>query len=298
MSKTTKRKVAQSIINDPNTNVVVQQQNSTTIIPLSFPSIAIQARKIERDNELLQTFSKVEINILFLDVIRQIPKYAKFLKELCINKGKKLKGDVEVGKNVSALIKSEQVSALIHLAMPKKCNASINVIPSSVYRFLRLGGLEPTDMKDELSSKGPTLILGRSFLKTVKTKIDVHVGTLSMEFKVEHTIFEAIKTSRKEPFIVQPPLPSIMQPLQSSVITGNKIQIEEKDMLLQDLKNLGDFYKHPIKVYSIASEAREYVALTIYNFTQRAKPSKKEGKRQMGEEKLRREDKRRLIRVT
>ncbi|RDX60788.1 hypothetical protein CR513_61042, partial [Mucuna pruriens] len=56
------------------------------------------------------------------------------------------------------------------------------------------------DMKDELSSKGPTLILGRSFLKTAMTKIDVHAKTLSMEFgdnKVEYTIFEAMKHPTK-----------------------------------------------------------------------------------------------------
>ncbi|RDX77809.1 hypothetical protein CR513_42020, partial [Mucuna pruriens] len=52
------------------------------------------------------------------------------------------------------------------------------------------------DMKDKLSSKGPTLILGKSFFKIAKTKINLHVGTLSMEFvvnKVEYTIFEAMK---------------------------------------------------------------------------------------------------------
>ncbi|RDY06735.1 hypothetical protein CR513_09227, partial [Mucuna pruriens] len=41
-------------------------------------------------------------------------KYAKFLKELYTNKRKKLKDDVGVARNVSALIKSEQVSTLIH----------------------------------------------------------------------------------------------------------------------------------------------------------------------------------------
>jgi len=36
----------------------------------------------ELDKEILNTFKKVEINIPLLDVVRQIPKYAKFLKEL------------------------------------------------------------------------------------------------------------------------------------------------------------------------------------------------------------------------
>ncbi|RDY00002.1 hypothetical protein CR513_16865, partial [Mucuna pruriens] len=51
-------------------------------------------------------------------------------------------------------------------------------------------------MEDETSGKGSTLILGRPFLMTVRTKIDVHVGTLSMEFDdtlVQFNIFEAMK---------------------------------------------------------------------------------------------------------
>ncbi|RDX85321.1 hypothetical protein CR513_33509, partial [Mucuna pruriens] len=52
------------------------------------------------------------------------------------------------------------------------------------------------DMEDEISGKGSTLILGRLFLMTSRTKIDVHVGTLSMEFGdtlVQFNIFEAMK---------------------------------------------------------------------------------------------------------
>ncbi|RDY11536.1 hypothetical protein CR513_03779, partial [Mucuna pruriens] len=101
--------------------------------------------------------------------------------------------------------------------------ASINVMPMSIYKFLNFGDLEPTgmtiqlinrsvvqplgilkdvlvqvnelifptdfyvlDMEDETSGKGSTLILGRPFLMTARTKIDVHVGTLSMEFVEKH----------------------------------------------------------------------------------------------------------------
>ncbi|RDX83932.1 hypothetical protein CR513_35096, partial [Mucuna pruriens] len=51
-------------------------------------------------------------------------------------------------------------------------------------------------MEDETSGKESTLILGRPFLMTARTKIDVHAGTLSMEFGdtlVQFNIFEAMK---------------------------------------------------------------------------------------------------------
>ncbi|RDX65763.1 hypothetical protein CR513_55551, partial [Mucuna pruriens] len=43
---------------------------------------------------------------------------------------------------------------------------------------------------------------------------------------------------------VQPPLPSIVQLLQPPIITANKLQAEQKERMLRDLKKLGDFYEH------------------------------------------------------
>ncbi|RDY09981.1 hypothetical protein CR513_05568, partial [Mucuna pruriens] len=111
--------------------------------------------------------------------------------------------------------------------------ASVNVIPASIYRSLNLGDLEPTgmviqlanrsvvqslgilkdvlvqvnklifladfyvlDMEDEPFGEGSALILGRPFLMTTRTKIDVHAGILSMEFGntfVKFNIFQALK---------------------------------------------------------------------------------------------------------
>ncbi|RDY08760.1 hypothetical protein CR513_06990, partial [Mucuna pruriens] len=121
-----------------------------------------------------------------------------------------------VGRNVSALINNEQVSTLIQPAMPKKCSdPNTFSIPRTraIYRSLTHCAFELTgiviqlanksithllgifkdmlvqvsdmifladfyvlSMKDELSSKRPTLILSRPFLKIARTKIDVHVG--------------------------------------------------------------------------------------------------------------------------
>ncbi|RDX96925.1 hypothetical protein CR513_20353, partial [Mucuna pruriens] len=226
-------------------------------VPLPFPSRTISARKPESDEELLKMFWKVEINIPLLDAIKQVPKYAKFLKEFCVHKRRKIEGSKEIGGVGSALTKNEEFIASTSRALPQKCRdpgifsvpctigdytfadamldlrASINVMPASIYRCLNFGDLEPTrmiiqlenrsivqplgvledvlvqvnkvifpadfyvlDMEEETSGKGSTLILGRPFLMTVKTKIDVHAKTLSMEFGdtlVQFNIFEAMK---------------------------------------------------------------------------------------------------------
>ncbi|RDX86288.1 hypothetical protein CR513_32394, partial [Mucuna pruriens] len=202
-------------------------------------------------------FQKVEINIPLLDAIKQVPKYAKVLKELCIHKRRKIKGSREIEGVVSALTKNEELAIGATRALPRKCRdprifsvpctigdytfvdamldlgASINVMPASIYRSLNFGDLKPTrmtiqlanksivqplgvlkdvlvqvnelifpidfyvlDMEDETSGMESTLILGRPFLVTARTKIDVHARMLSMEFSdtlVQFNIFEAMK---------------------------------------------------------------------------------------------------------
>ncbi|XP_020202854.1 uncharacterized protein LOC109788523, partial [Cajanus cajan] len=52
---------------------------------------------------ILETFRKVEVNVPLLDAIKQIPRYAKFLKELCTHK-RKMKGNerISMGRNDGA----------------------------------------------------------------------------------------------------------------------------------------------------------------------------------------------------
>ncbi|RDY10512.1 hypothetical protein CR513_04953, partial [Mucuna pruriens] len=60
-------------------NSQVQQEEKT--VRLSFPTWTFSTRKSESNKELLKMFCKVEINIPLLDAIKQIPRYAKFLKQ-------------------------------------------------------------------------------------------------------------------------------------------------------------------------------------------------------------------------
>jgi len=65
-------------------------------MPLPFPPKLIPSKKMEEvDKEILYTFWKVEVNIPLLDAIKQISKYAKFLKELCTHK-RKMKGHEQI----------------------------------------------------------------------------------------------------------------------------------------------------------------------------------------------------------
>ncbi|CAN6685869.1 unnamed protein product [Malus baccata var. baccata] len=209
----------------------------TNVFPsnVPFPSRFMQTKKEEAEKDILETFRKVQVNIPLLDAIKQVPRYAKFLKELCTTRKRmSTKEVVKVGENVSAILQRK---------LPPKCKdpgsftipcvigntrfesamldlgASINVMPYSIYASMNLGALKndgviiqladrsnaypkgvledvlvqvnnlvfPADfyvLEMDESDHAPSLpiLLGRPFMKTARTKIDVYSGTLSMEF--------------------------------------------------------------------------------------------------------------------
>ncbi|RDX83597.1 hypothetical protein CR513_35468, partial [Mucuna pruriens] len=176
----------------PKVDSLVQQQAKAVSLP--FPTRTIPARKSETDKELIKMFRRVEINIPLLDAIKQILNYEKFLKELRMHKRKKMKGGVEKRGVVSALIKSEEVATLTQQAMSKKCRdpriffvpctivdctfvdamldlgASINVMPSFIYKSLNFCDLEPTGMIIQLASRSVVQPLG--ILKDVLVQVN------------------------------------------------------------------------------------------------------------------------------
>ncbi|XP_065620719.1 uncharacterized protein LOC136063769 [Quercus suber] len=214
-----------------------------------FPQGLAESRKYEPNKDLYETFRRWEVNIPLLDVIKQVPRCAKFLKELCtIKRKQKLKGceNVRVGKNVSAVIQRKLLTkckdpgmftipcTIVNTQQEKAMldlGASINVMPYSIYVSLKLGPLNKTSVVIQLANRSITypkgivedvlvqvndlvfpadfyvldmengdqitpILLGRPFLKTSKTKIDVHSGILTMEFDgeiVKFNIYDAMK---------------------------------------------------------------------------------------------------------
>ena len=111
----------------------------------------------------------MKVNISFLDMIKQVPMYAKFLKDLCT---------VKRGFNVNKkAFLTEQVSAIIECKTPVKykdpgcptisvniggicvekalldLGASVNLLPFSMYKKLGLGELKPTTITLSLADR-------------------------------------------------------------------------------------------------------------------------------------------------
>nr|XP_027083495.1 uncharacterized protein LOC113705785 [Coffea arabica] len=128
-----------------------------------------KTKKVEKKKELLDVFQKMGINIPLLDAIKQISKYAKFLKDLCTHK-RKLKGDerVAVGENVSAMLQRKLLPKCGDLGIftiPCKIGGtpirktmldlrvSINVMPKTIYASLNLGPLKGTGIIIQLADR-------------------------------------------------------------------------------------------------------------------------------------------------
>ncbi|XP_027099080.1 uncharacterized protein [Coffea arabica] len=152
-----------------DTKVLPNPISTVKTNPPPFPNRLEKLKKQDKEKEVLEIFRKVEINIPLLDAIKQVPKYAKFLRELCANhKQLKRDGRVIVGENVSAILQRK---------LPPKCGdpgmftipcrigniligktmldlgASINVMPKSIYASLNLGPLKETGIIIQLADR-------------------------------------------------------------------------------------------------------------------------------------------------
>ncbi|KAM1024675.1 hypothetical protein ACFX2C_037930 [Malus domestica] len=147
-------------------NVVISNTNLPNI---PFPRRFAQSNKEESEKVILDTFRKVQVNIHLLDAIKQVPRYAKILKELCTTRKRiSTKEVVKVSENVSAVLQRK--------------------LPPKYFYVL--------EMEDLSHAPSLPILLGRPFMKIARTKIDVFMGTLTMEFDgdiIRFNLSETIK---------------------------------------------------------------------------------------------------------
>ena len=104
----------------------------------------------------------MKVNIPLIDMIKQVPTYAKFLKDLCtVKKGLGIEKKAFLTEQVSAIIQGKTPvkykdpgSPTISVNIGGTCidkamldlGASVNLLPYSVYKQLGLGELKPTNI--------------------------------------------------------------------------------------------------------------------------------------------------------
>ena len=128
----------------------------------------------------------MKVNIPLLDMIKQVPTYAKFLKDLCtVKKGLGIEKKSFLTEQFNAIIQSKTPmkykdpgSPTISVNIGGTCidkalldlGASVNLLPYSVYKQLGLGELKPTNITLSLADR--SVKIPKGIVEDVLVKVD------------------------------------------------------------------------------------------------------------------------------
>ena len=166
--------------------VIISEDPVKKTMPPPFPQALRGKKKIPNQAEIWEVLRQVKVNIRLLDMIKQVPTYAKFLKDLCtVKKRLGIEKKAFITKQVSAIIQGKTPvkykdpgSPTISINIGGTCidkalldlGASVNLLPYSVYKQLGLGELKPTNIT--LSLVDRSVKIPKGIVEDVLVKVD------------------------------------------------------------------------------------------------------------------------------
>ena len=167
-------------------HILLKEDSRKYSIPPPFPQALRGKKKASQQAGILEVLRQVKVNIPLLDIIKQVPAYAKFLKDLCtIKKGLGIEKKAFLTEQVSSIIQSKNPvkykdpgSPTISVNIGGNCidkslldlGASVNLLPYSVYKQLGLGELKPTNITQSLADR--SVKIPKGIVEDVLVKID------------------------------------------------------------------------------------------------------------------------------
>ena len=167
-------------------HILLEEDTMKYRAPPPFPQARRGRKKATQQAGILEVLRQVKVNIPLLDLINQVPAYAKFLKDLCtIKKGLGIENKAFLTEHVSALIQSKYPvkykdpgSPTIPVNIGGNCinkalldlGASLNLMPYSVYMQLGLGELKPTSITLSLADR--SVKIPKGIVEDVLVKIN------------------------------------------------------------------------------------------------------------------------------
>ncbi|RVW31651.1 hypothetical protein CK203_092738 [Vitis vinifera] len=171
---------------------IIQIYHGDEVIMANFNSKETDFRVIKLmgnkvfNHKILEVLRQVKINIPLLDMIKQVPAYAKFLKDLCTVKRRiKLSKKAFLTEQVSAIIENKAmvkykdpgcptISVQIGDSYVERAlldlGASLNLLPYSIYKKLGLGELKATTIT--LSLAYHSIKVPRRVVKEVLVQVE------------------------------------------------------------------------------------------------------------------------------
>ena len=176
----------QEVVDTEPGKVVIKQTIEKCKLSLPFPQSLKTKKKAINKAEILEVLRQVKVNIPLLDMIKQVPTYAKFLKDLCtVKKGLNIDKKAYLTDQVSAIIQCKTpvkykdpscptISVNIGGICVEKAlldlGASVNLFPYSMYRQLRFGELKPTSITLSLADR--LIKIPKGTVKDVLIQVD------------------------------------------------------------------------------------------------------------------------------
>ena len=167
-------------------HILLEEESIKYRIPPPFPQALRGKKKATQQAGILEVLRQVKVNIPLLDLIKQVPAYAKFLKDLCtIKRGLGIEKKAFLTEHVSAIIQrkypvkyKDPGSPTIPVNIGGNCidkslldlGASVNLMPYSVYMQLGLGELKPTNITLSLADR--SVKIPKGIVEDVLVKID------------------------------------------------------------------------------------------------------------------------------
>ena len=190
-----------------------EKTDSPPVLP--FPHAMTKQRKVNYNYEIFETFKQVRINIPLLDAIKQVPSYAKFLKDLCTVKRKlNVKKKAFLAEQVSVILQNNNalkykdpgcptISCFIGEHKIERAlldlGASVNLLPYSVFQSLNLGELKPTSVTLLLADR--SVKVPRGIVEDVLVQVDKFI--FPVDFIVLDT--QPVETCNSIPIILGRP---------------------------------------------------------------------------------------------
>ncbi|CAN6678758.1 unnamed protein product [Malus baccata var. baccata] len=159
--------------------------------PMPYPERLKPKVKDQQLVDFMKTLSKVQINLPLIDAIKNIPSYAKFLKDVCTKKNKLVdfekrlrQGEI---KPTSFILQLADCS----VAYPRGIIEDLIIKVDNLYlpaNFVIL------DLDEDMQTP---IILGHPFMATAITLIDVEAGTLTLRVQDQSVVFSLFEATKR-----------------------------------------------------------------------------------------------------
>ncbi|CAN6725313.1 unnamed protein product [Malus baccata var. baccata] len=159
--------------------------------PMPYPERLKPKVKDQQLTDFMNTLSKVQINLPLIDAIKNIPSYAKFLKDVCTKKKKLIDFEKRLGQGEIKPISFILQLADRSVAYPRGIIEDLIIKVDNLYLpadFVIL------DMDEDMQTP---IILGRPFMATARTLIDVEAGTLTLRVKDRSVVFSLFEATKR-----------------------------------------------------------------------------------------------------